>query len=167
MIQAIASLLKVLHSEAEPGQISLALCFSMVAGFAPFFSLPTLLMLLLTLGLRVNLSAFMLGWGGFAMLAFFLDPWFHHLGWFVLTLPDLENFWTALYNLPLVRVTRFYNSIVMGSLVVSLFLFVPLFVMQVLLIRKYRSRFMVWIQKTRISQMIKGTKIYAAYRALV
>ncbi|MDY0162650.1 TIGR03546 family protein [Desulfobotulus sp.] len=166
MIQVIASFLKVLNSESDPGQISLALCLSMVAGFAPFFSLSTLFMLLLGLCLRVNLSAFSLGWGLFALLAFFLDPLFHHVGWLLLNLPDLEGFWTRLYNLPAMRMTRFYNSVVMGSFVISLILFVPLFVFQWVMIRKYRTHFMSWIQKTRIAQILKGTKIYAAYRAL-
>ena len=35
MIDAVARLLKVLNSETEPGQISLALCLSMIAGFTP------------------------------------------------------------------------------------------------------------------------------------
>ena len=43
MIQMVAKVLKILNSESDPGQISLALCFAMVAGLTPFFSLHILL----------------------------------------------------------------------------------------------------------------------------
>ena len=47
MVSSILRLLKVLNSEAEPGQISLALCFGMIAGFLPFFSIANLMILLI------------------------------------------------------------------------------------------------------------------------
>ena len=53
MIEAIANLLKVLNSETEPGQISLALCLAMIAGFTPVLCPHNLLVLLLVLGVAV------------------------------------------------------------------------------------------------------------------
>ena len=80
MLQAIAKLLKVLNSESEPGQISLAVCLAMVIGLTPFYSLHNLLVLLLVFLLRVNVSAFILGFIVFSGAAFLLDPLFHNLG---------------------------------------------------------------------------------------
>ncbi|TWI68613.1 uncharacterized protein (TIGR03546 family) [Desulfobotulus alkaliphilus] len=166
MIKPLASFLKILNSEASPGQISLALCFSMVAGFTPFFGLLTLCLLFLVLVLKVNLSAFFLGWGLFTALAFLLDPLFHGAGFWLLSHPGIEGFWTSLYNMPVLRLIRFNNTVFMGSFVISLLLFIPLFFMLQFLIKKYRSQFMGWIQKTRIAQIIKGTKIFMAYKSL-
>ncbi|MEW6777728.1 MAG: TIGR03546 family protein [Bdellovibrionota bacterium] len=163
MLTALAKLLKVLNSETDPGQISLALCFSMVAGFTPFFALHNLLVLLLVLVLRVNLSAFSLGTAAFSLLAFALDPLFHQVGLAALTAEGLRGLWTALYNQTLWRVERFNNSVVMGSLIVSIVLFVPAYFASNVLIKKYRENILQWVQKTRLMTWLKATKFYGIY----
>ena len=166
MIRMIAKLLKVLNSEAEPSQISLAFCFSMVIGLTPLYSLHNLLVIFLVLILRVNLSAFLLGWVFFSGLAYLLDPVFHRIGLFLLTASSLEGIWTYLYNLTIFRLENFNNTIVMGSLFFSIVLFVPLYVVLNLLIRKYREHFLAWIQKTRVMQAFKASKLYGAYQTV-
>ncbi|MEJ2231585.1 MAG: TIGR03546 family protein, partial [Nitrospirales bacterium] len=126
MIKLLAKLLRVLNSETDPGQISLGLCFAMVAGLTPLLSLHNLVVLLLVLVLRVNLSAFLLGLALFTGIAYLLDPLFHSLGLAILTAPALQELWTALYQSIWWRIERFHNSIVMGSLTFSLVLFVQL-----------------------------------------
>ena len=91
MIDAVARLLKVLNSETDPGQISLALCLSMIAGFTPVLAPHNLFVLLLVLVLRVNLSAFGLGWVFFSAVAYVLDPLFHRIGLAILTEPALTG----------------------------------------------------------------------------
>ena len=125
MLRAIAKILKTLNSETEPGQISLALCFSMIVGFTPLFSLHNFLVFLLVLVLRVNLSTFILGLILFSGVAYLLDPIFHWIGLAVLTSSGLEGIWTAFYNMTLLRLAKFNNSIVMGSFLFSLVLFAP------------------------------------------
>jgi len=166
MLKAIAKLIKVLNSDAEPGQIGAAVGFSMIAGFTPFWSLHILVVLLLVLVIRVNLSAFLLGLAFFSGLAFGLDPLFHRLGFWLLTSDSLNGIWTAMYNQTLWRVEHFNNTIVMGSLAASLVLFVPCLLLSNLLIRQYRSRVMVWVQRTRIMQAIKASKFYGYYQTV-
>lgn len=166
MLRAVAKLLKVLNSDADPGQISAALGLSMIAGFTPFWSLHNLLVLLLVLVLRVNLSAFLLGLAFFSGLAFGFDPLFHQLGLRVLTADSLNGIWTAMYNQTLWRIERFNNTIVMGSLLASLILFIPLVLAGNLLIRRYRSLVMVWVQRSRILQAIKASRFYGYYKTV-
>ena len=78
MIGTIAKILKALNSETAPGQISMALCFALIIGLTPLYSLHNLLVLLLVLILRVNLSAFIVGWVFFSGVAYILDPIFQH-----------------------------------------------------------------------------------------
>ena len=61
MLKMIAKVLKVLNSDADPTQISLALGFALVSGLLPFFSPLSLLVLFVVFLLRVNLSAYFLG----------------------------------------------------------------------------------------------------------
>jgi uncharacterized protein (TIGR03546 family) len=166
VIEAIANLLKVLNSETEPGQISLALCLSMIAGFTPVLSPHNLLVLLAVLVLRVNLSAFVLGWVFFSAAAYLLDPLFHRLGQAVLTAPALTAFWTGLYNTAWFRLDRLNNTIVMGSLLFSLILFIPALVGFNLLIRRYRLHILAWVKKTRLMQAFEATKLYAIYQSV-
>ncbi len=166
MLRMIANLLKVLNSEAEPGQISLALCFSMIAGLTPFWSLHNLLVVLLVLFLRVNLSAFLLGLAVFTGLAFLLDPLFHVIGLAVLTAEPLEGLWTALYNSTLWRLERFNNSIVMGSLLCSLLFFVPLYYGANHAILQYREHVMKWILQTRVMQAFMASRLYSLYQSV-
>ena len=166
MIKLLAKLLRVLNSETEPGQISLGLCFAMVAGLTPLVSLHNLLVLLLVFLLRVNLSMFLLGLVFFTGIAYLLDPFFHALGLALLTAPGLQGIWTALYQSIWWRIEHFNNSIVMGSLAFSLVMFVPLLLLSNLLIRRYRTHALTWVRKTRIMQMLKASKLYQTYDAL-
>ncbi len=166
MIRMIAKLLKVLNTESEPGQVSLAFCFAMVIGFTPLYSLHNVIVILLVLLLKVNLSAFLLGWAFFSGLAYLLDPLFHHIGLGLLTASSLEGLWTALYNITIFRLENFNNTIVMGSLFVSVVLFVPLYVLLNLGIRKYREHILAWVQKTRFMQAFKASKLYSAYQTV-
>ncbi len=163
MLRALAKLLAVLNSETRPGQITLGFCFAMVAGFTPLWSLHNLLVLLLVLVLRVNLSAFLLGLAFFSTVAFALDPLFHRLGLAVLTASGLEPLWTALYNQRFWRLEQFNDSIVMGSLAVALALFVPLPLAGNALIVRYREYALAWVRRTRIMLWLKATRFWRLY----
>ena len=166
MIEATAKLLKVLNSETEPGQISLALCLSMITGFTPALSPHNLIVLLLVLVLRVNLSAFILGWLFFSAVAYLLDPLFNFIGLKLLTAAALKPFWTGLYNTVWFRLDHLNNTVVMGSLVVSLVLFIPAFILFNLLIRRYRTHILAWVKKTRLAQAFQATKFYTIYQSI-
>jgi uncharacterized protein (TIGR03546 family) len=166
MLRLTARLLKVLNSETNPGQISLGLCFAMVVGLTPLLSLHNLFVLLLILILRVNLSAFILGLGVFSGMAYLLDPVFHWNGMHILTAPSLEGVWTSLYNYPLGKLARFNNTVVMGSMVFSLALFVPLYFLSNSLIFRYREHALAWVEKTRLMQFFKASKVYQLYQSL-
>jgi uncharacterized protein (TIGR03546 family) len=163
MLRAIARLLSALNSETEPGQISLAFCFAMIAGLTPLFSLHNLLILFLALILRVNLSTFILGLGIFSGVAYLLDPLFHRIGLTVLTASALEGLLTAFYNVTLFRLERFNNSIVMGSLLFSIVLFVPLYLVSNQMISRYREHVLARVRNSRMMQAFKATKFYRVY----
>ncbi len=166
MLDIFARFLKVLNSETRPGQISLALAFSMIVGFTPLFSLHNLLVILLVLVIRTNIAAFLVGLTVFSGIAYLLDPLFHLLGQLVLTNESLNPLWTSLYNSTLWRLEHFNNTIVMGSVLISLLLFIPFVLMTNYLIVKYRTSLLQWVNKIRIVQVIKGTKLFNIYNSL-
>jgi len=166
MIEAIANLLKVLNSETEPGQISLALCLAMITGFTPVLCPHNLLVLLLVLVLRVNLSSFVLGWVFFSGAAYLLDPLFHRIGLGILTAPSLTALWTGWYNTAWFRLDRLNNTVVMGSLLFSLAAFIPAFFLFNLLIRRYRDHLLAWVRKSKLVKALEASKFYGVYQSV-
>ena len=166
MIQLFAKMLKILNSETDPYQISLAVGMAMIIGFTPLMSLHNLLVLFFVLIVRVNLSTFIVSLALFSGIAYSLDPLFHRAGLALLTAGSLEGLWTALYNIPVFKIERFYNSVVMGSLIVSAALFFPVYFLSRSLLVRYRRHVLAWVQKTRVMNLIKLSKFYKAYTAL-
>jgi uncharacterized protein (TIGR03546 family) len=163
MLTTLAKLLKVLNSETDPAQIGLAFSFAMLSGFLPFFSPVNLIVLLLVLLIRMNLSAYLLGMGFFAGLAYLLDPLFSRIGLALLTAAPLEGLWTAMYNSTIWRIQKFNNTAVMGGFAFAVLFFVPLFLLSNALIRQYREHVLSWVRKTRLMQMIMASKFYGIY----
>jgi uncharacterized protein (TIGR03546 family) len=166
MLRLLAKTLKVLNSEADPAQISLALVLALVMGFTPFWSLHNLIVLLLVLVLRANLSTFILGLAVFGSLAYLLDPLFHRLGLVLLTADPLTGFWTSVYNTIPGRLDRINNTVVAGSLAFSMVVAFPVFLLFNLLIRKYRERIKTWVEKSHIAQAIKANRFYRIYQSV-
>ncbi len=166
MIDYVLKFIKVLNSEREPVQLAMAFAFAMVAGLTPLFSAHNLLVLLLILVLRVNLSAFFIGLALFSPVGYLFDPLFHKLGIFLLKHADLQWLWVDWYNSAFWRMTRFNNSIVMGSVVVSLLLFFPVLFLADLLIRRYREQILARLRRLRVVEMIKASKWFRRYQSL-
>ncbi|MGD8352670.1 MAG: TIGR03546 family protein [Pseudomonadota bacterium] len=166
MLRLLAKTLKVLNSETDPGQISLALVFAMVMGFTPFWSLHNIVVLFLVLLLRANLSSFIVGVAFFSSLAYLLDPLFHRTGLWLLTADPLVGLWTFLYNTLPGRLDRINNTVVTGSLAVSLALAIPAFLVFNMLIKKYRERVLAWVEKSHIVQALKANRFYRIYQSV-
>jgi uncharacterized protein (TIGR03546 family) len=137
-------------------QISLGFALAMIAGLTPLWSVHNLLVVFLLLVLRTNIGAFVFAWAIFTGVAYIFDPWFNDLGAWVLHYPGLQGLWTEWYNSPFWRITRFNNTLVMGSVVISLLMFVPMLLLGNLLIHKYRTQFLEYWNNSRWAKLIKS-----------
>ena len=66
------------------------------------------------------MTGVLLGWAVFSGFAFMLDNAMSGFGEQVLTHPGLQEFWTACYQIELLRLAHFNNTLTMGSLLTSL-----------------------------------------------
>ena len=64
------------------------------------------------------------------------------------------------------RVTKFNNTLVLGSLLISLGLALPAFFIFNFLIRQYRDKIFAAVQKSKLMHMFKANKLYKIYSAL-
>ncbi len=163
MLTLLAKILKALNSEQSPAQLSLALCLALIMGFTPLFSLHNLLIIMLALWVRVNLTFFIISYPLFAMLGWLLSPWLTAVGEALLQNPSLGSFWESFYNTLPGRWSGFYYTGVSGGLVVGVILAIMLFPVFQWLIKKYRETLYQKIQKTRIMMWLKASKFWQVY----
>jgi len=155
----IKRLVKLLKSESSPTQIAAGFVFGMFLGFLSLktlFAVPLLLVIIL---IKVNLSSVLLAALLFRLIAFIVNPIIHSLGYYLLVkVTVLYNFWVNLYNIPLMPYTRFNNTIVMGGLILSLVLMIPIYLGIRSLIVNYRLKYEEKIKKWKIIKILSASK---------
>jgi uncharacterized protein (TIGR03546 family) len=163
-LQFIGKLITILHSGASPAQIAGGFILGMIVGLTPLWSLHNLLVLIILLLLNVNIAIFIASMALFSMFAYLLDPVFHSFGYFLLVdLSFMQGIYTSLYNIQPIALSRFNNTVVMGSLITSLILLIPVFIMVKIGVLKYRDTVLERFEKLKVVKAIKGTKIYGWY----
>ncbi len=166
MITLLAKLLKVLNSDDSPAQIAFAVLLAAVMGITPLYSVHNLFILFLVLVIRVNLTMFLVSFGLFTLIAYLLDPLSQQLGQLLLQSDGLQGLWTSLYQSSVWRLLAFNNTLVLGSLTLCLLLSPVLFIGTQILVKQYRNRLIIWVQKTRLGLMLKGGRLFSAYESL-
>ena len=163
LFKQLINLIRLLHSETGQNQIAAGLAFGVFLGFAPFISIQTLLVLFIVFLFRVQLGAAMLSAFFFKLVAFLLDPVADPIGRSLLENESLRPAWAYMYNVPFLPMTRFNNSIVMGSFAISIVLCPVLFFIFKKLVIKYRSTVALRFESSKAWKAIKATKIYDWY----
>ena len=163
LIKQIINLIRLLHSDTGQNQIATGLAFGVFLGFAPFISIQTLLVLFIVFIFRVQLGAAFLSAFFFKLIAFLMDPVADVLGKLALELPAFRSVWSVMYNTPFIPMTKFNNSIVMGSFIISLIFCPVLFFVFKKMIIKYRSEIVQKVEASKAWKAFKATKFYFWY----
>ena len=164
ILKLLAKLVKVLRAGPSPAQVAGGFMLGMFLGLMPGFNFYWLFICVLILLVDVNLSAAILGWMVFSLFAYLLDPVFHNIGFALLVdVHWLRRFWTTLYNLPVFPISHFNNTVVLGSLIVSMVLALPVYLLARLGIIQYREKLDSKIQKLKLIKIVKGSKLFTIY----
>ncbi len=163
LFKQIFAFLKLLNSDTGTFSLAAGVSLGMVLGMSPLLSLQGLLIVIICLLFRVQVGAVFISSFFFAFVAYLFDPAFHALGEKLLLNPDLASLWTKLFNMPLVPLTRFNNTIVMGAGVLG-FAMVPIvFVLSYFLITKYRILVVQRIKETKLWKALQATSLFKWY----
>ncbi len=165
LIRQLLKLINLIHSETGTIQIASGVAAGFVLGMAPVFSLQTLVIFTIILVFRVQFGAAMLAAFFFKIVAYIFDPLFNDVGAWFLELPSLQPTFTWMYNAPFVPLTRFNNTVVMGSGVVSLVLFPFILFLSAFLIKKYRETVVQRFKNSVLFKAIKASKFYGWYES--
>ncbi len=163
ILKQLFAFIKLLNSET--GNISLAagMTCGFILGMTPVLSLHSLIIFVILFFFRIQIGAALLGAFFFKFVAYLMDPVFHSVGSKVLEMPSLQGFFTTLYNIPLIPFTRFNNSIVMGSAVITFALSPLVFILCQYFIIKYRELVVARFKQTKLWKAVEATKFYQWY----
>ena len=72
-----------------------------------------------------------------------------------------------MYNNELWAITKFYNTVVIGSFISAVILCVPMFPLTKIGVVQYRKHIHEKVMKTKFAKALKGTKLYSVYQTVV
>ena len=164
LIKLIQSLIGALHSEGTPGQLAAGIALGSILGLTPLVNIHNAIVFAAIVLLNVSFAGGMLGWALFVPIGFILDPLFDWIGHSLLLAPSLRGVWTSLYNTPIVPLTNFNNTVVLGSLVFALVFFVPLFFATRWAVARYRVTIGARVRQSKFYRAVMASKVYNVYK---
>jgi uncharacterized protein (TIGR03546 family) len=169
LLKLLRSLVKTLHSDGSPAQIAIGVALGAALGLTPIANVHNVLVILLLAVLNVSFAAGMFAWAVFVPVGFMLDPIFDRVGRILLVdTASLRPVWTAWDNIPGLALTNFNNTVVLGSLVFWLLLFVPLFIPLYVAARlgvvRYRATIGERVRNSRYYKLLEASQLYNVYR---
>jgi len=164
LVKLLQSLVKALHSEGTPGQLAAGIALGSILGLTPLVSLHNAVIFALIVMLNVSFAGALLGWAVFIPVGFLLDPLFDRIGHTLLFTPSLTPLFTSLYNMPVVPLTNFNNTVTLGSLAVSLVLFLPFFFVFRWGVTRYRATIGERVRQSKWYRAVTASKLYNVYR---
>jgi uncharacterized protein (TIGR03546 family) len=133
-------------------------------GLTPLVSLHNAVIFGLIVLLNVSFPGAMLGWALFVPIGFLLDPLFDWIGHTLLFTPSLRPLFTSLYNMPVVPLTNFNNTVTLGSLVFSVVFFLPLLFATRWAVTRYRATIGERVRQSQWYRAVTASKLYNIYR---
>jgi uncharacterized protein (TIGR03546 family) len=171
-LRLVKNLLLALHGGGDPRHLAAGFALGALFGLVPKDNLLAALFFVLFFFLRVEKGLAVVSAFFFTPLAWAFDGPAHKLGWALLSAPALAGLWTALYDLPIVPLTRFNNTVVLGNLVIGLLLFAPLYWGFMRFVAYYDVHLRARVEALPIVRAVKGlwivdrlSKANAAYQS--
>jgi uncharacterized protein (TIGR03546 family) len=163
LLNLLRSLVKTLHSDGTPGQIAAGIALGAALGLTPIANAHNLVVVLLMAVLNVSFAAGLFAMAVFVPIGFMFDPIFDRIGRQLLTNESLRPMWTAMDNVPGLALTNFNNTIVLGSVVAWVVLFVPLFIAARVGVVKYRATIGQKVMQSKWYKALEASKLYNVY----
>lgn len=165
LLKLFRSLVKTLHSDGSPAQIALGVALGAALGLTPIANAHNLIVVLLLAVLNVSFAAGMLAWAVFVPIGFMLDPIFDRVGrWLLVDMTSLRSVWTTWDNVPGLALTNFNNTVVLGSVVAWIALFIPIYFAARFGVLRYRATIGEKIRNSRHYKLIEASQVYNVYR---
>ena len=165
LLRLLQKLIAALNSDGTPGQVAAGIALGSALGLTPLLNLHNLILVGVIFLFNVSFPGAMLGWIIFAPVGFMLDPLFESIGRVLLVdSTGLAQTWTTLYNVPVIPLFNYNNTVVLGSLIGWVVLAVPVFFMARWGVGAYRAHVLPRLVKTKVFRAVKASKVYNLYQ---
>ncbi len=157
----VGKIFKLLHSDKTPRHLAAGFALGSIIGLTPLLSLHNLVVFCVIFLLNVSIPAAMFAMVFFELFAYLFDPFFHEIGYTLLVKTEfLRPFWTQLYNMPIAPLTKFYNTVVLGSFVTSLVTLIPIHFAFKYFVIYYRLHLAEKVENLKIVKLVKGSNLF-------
>jgi uncharacterized protein (TIGR03546 family) len=165
LLKSIVKLIRLLNSETSANSIAIALALGMFLGLVPLLTLQALLVALVVMFFRVNVSACLLAMAAFWPLHVLLREPLDAAGVALLESTPLEGLWTSLYNSPLHWIGT-HDAVTLASTLLALALLAPVYLLGRLGVLLYRTRFGQWWIGLPFINALRASRLYRLYLSL-
>ncbi len=156
LLKTLKQIIVIFQTDISPNQVAWGFALGAILGLVPNMFMKLILFIIIMM-FRVNISAAFISWAIYEILSFALDPLFDIVGFYILNIGSLNTFYTWLYNLPVVPFTKFNNTVVMGSLIVGIILIIPNMIIAKKLLVYYRTHLREKVSKWKIVKILTAT----------
>ena len=147
---------KALTIDATPRQMALGFALGVLVALVPKGNLLAMGLMVLLCSLRVNLGVGLATIFATSWMDELLDPITHRIGDFLLKSSVLQPLWVTMYDTAVLPWTDFNNTVVLGSFVVGVAAFVPLYFLSRPIFAVLTPRLVAWAQRFRVVTLLWG-----------
>jgi uncharacterized protein (TIGR03546 family) len=127
IVAPIRRIVDSLVAANSPSQLAAGFTLGMIIGVVPKSNLIALSLCVLLFSLRCNKGLALASALLFACTTAWIDPFAHKIGLALLTAPSMQANYASFYSLPLAPWSGFNNTVVTGSLILTLYCAFPVY----------------------------------------
>lgn len=166
-LSLLAALARTLQGGQDPRHLAAGFALGAAWGLVPKGNMTSVVFLLLFVFFQVDKPIALVTAFLFSFIGWLVDPVAHALGYALLVKAAfLKPFWTALYGLPLLPLTKFNNTVVLGNLVIGAVLFAPLYAVGKRGAEAYAATWGKRVSNMPLVKAVTSLKVVQWYRAL-
>lgn len=165
-LKILGGLVKALTGRSDPRHVAAGFALGAMWGLVPKGNLMSVVFLLLFFFFQVDKGVAALSALLFTSAGYLLDGPAHSAGLALLTFGALKPLWTFLYDTPIIPLTKFNNTVVLGNLAFGALLYAPLYVAAKRGAARYQSTYAPLVAKWPLVKAANSLKIVQLYRSL-
>ena len=156
MIKIIAQCILALNGNVKKSQMAAGFAWGLLLGLVPAGNCFWVVLLVISFFFHHHHGSKLVAMAVVKLMGPLTAMPLDALGWFVLHIEALQPLFTAMYNMPFVPFTRFYNTLVAGGLAGGLVLWLPAFFLMLALVPLYRHSLGPKIRNLKLVKIVAG-----------
>jgi uncharacterized protein (TIGR03546 family) len=153
LLKLIGKLIIALNGNVKRSQIAAGLAWGILLGLIPAGNFFWIVLFICSFFFKHHHWSKIFSMAVVKIISPLIVLWVDSLGWEVLHIEALQPLFTTLYNMPFVPFTKFNNTLVMGGIIGGVVLWLPSFIIFMILISFYRNNL---APKIRNSKLVKA-----------